>query len=387
MSDPARPRWVRVAASADPDSSVAGRDAVARAVLDDPAALVLLFVSPAYDLPAVAKAAAAAGGSAALIGCSTSGEIGEGIAGSGRVVAVAMGGEGMYASAHVGLLADGPAEAGRAAAQGLIGLGGRNKALILLSDGLSGHREAVVRGAYEVGGATVQLVGGSAGDELASEITWQIHGDAVYTGAVIGAAIGSDGPIGVGVGHGWQRLGNPLVVTESDPEHIIRLDDEPALDAYLARLNISRESVQAAEPWEGVALVHPLGIPRGNTDEVRAIHAIDFDNESLVCSDLARGAVVSVLAGNRDSVIAGTDVACQEALAALGDAPPLGFVAFDCAARRAILGDEGLEAEMATVAKHVGECPVGGFYTYGELARRSGSRGVHNATLVVLALG
>ena len=65
----------------------------------------------------------------------------------------------------------------------------------------------------------------------------------------------------------------------------------------------------------------------------------------------------------------------------------LGIIAFDCAARRAILGDAGIRAEMQTIAEYAPGVPVGGFYTYGEIARSSGSRGVHNATLALLALG
>jgi hypothetical protein len=42
---------------------------------------------------------------------------------------------------------------------------------------------------------------------------------------------------------------------------------------------------------------------------------------------------------------------------------------------------------MAEIAARLGDTPVGGFYTYGEVARKAGSRGVHSATLVLLALG
>lgn len=34
-----------------------------------------------------------------------------------------------------------------------------------------------------------------------------------------------------------------------------------------------------------------------------------------------------------------------------------------------------------------GGAPVAGFYTYGEIARTSGTSGFHNQTLVVLAVG
>ena len=76
-----------------------------------------------------------------------------------------------------------------------------------------------------------------------------------------------------------------------------------------------------------------------------------------------------------------------EAVAALEGAPPLGFVAFDCIARRGVLGEPGIRREIERIAAYAGGAPVAGFYTYGEIARTSGMRGFHNQTLVVLALG
>ena len=81
-----------------------------------------------------------------------------------------------------------------------------------------------------------------------------------------------------------------------------------------------------------------------------------------------------------------TDEACSEALEALGGQPPLGLLAFDCIARRGVLGNSGIEREVTRISNHAGEAPVAGFYTYGEIARTRGISGFHNQTLVVLAL-
>jgi hypothetical protein len=91
--------------------------------------------------------------------------------------------------------------------------------------------------------------------------------------------------------------------------------------------------------------------------------------------------------GDHSSVLEATDAACQDALDALGDAPALGLLAFDCIARRGVLGDDGIRNEVERVAAQGGGAPVAGFYTYGEIARIRGINGFHNQTLVVLALG
>jgi hypothetical protein len=71
----------------------------------------------------------------------------------------------------------------------------------------------------------------------------------------------------------------------------------------------------------------------------------------------------------------------------LGGRAPRGLLAFDCIARRGVLGDHGVQREVARVAEQCDGAPVAGFYTYGEIARTHGTSGFHNQTLVVLALG
>jgi hypothetical protein len=92
-----------------------------------------------------------------------------------------------------------------------------------------------------------------------------------------------------------------------------------------------------------------------------------------------------LLEADRDAVLGATDAACAEALAGLGDAPARALVVFDCTARLELLGDAAGE-EVARIARHAGDAPVAGLYTWGEIARTRGSTGVHQQTLVVLAI-
>jgi hypothetical protein len=67
--------------------------------------------------------------------------------------------------------------------------------------------------------------------------------------------------------------------------------------------------------------------------------------------------------------------------------PPIGMLAFDCIARRRVLGAQRVKAEINRLAASSRGLPVAGFYTYGEIARTRGTRGFHNQTLVVLSIG
>jgi hypothetical protein len=120
---------------------------------------------------------------------------------------------------------------------------------------------------------------------------------------------------------------------------------------------------------------------------VRFIGGADFIDRSLSCiAEIPQGGLVWIMEGDAESVLAATDAACRDSLAALGDHPPLGILAFDCIARRGVLGDRGIHTEIQRLAAIAGAAPVAGFYTYGEIARTRGMRGFHNQTLVVLSI-
>jgi hypothetical protein len=220
------------------------------------------------------------------------------------------------------------------------------------------------------------------------QATAQLHGDRVLRSAVVAAAIASDAPLGIGVRHGWRRVGEPMLVTHSDGNRVLSLDDAPALDVYLQRLGAPPAAWMDAQAFTRFALTHPLGLSRRSGEEVRFVAGADFDDRSLLCvAHVPQGGLTWFMDGDDASVLEATDAACRDAVAALDGRSPLGLVAFDCIARRGVLGDPGIRNEVDRIASFAGGAPVAGFYTYGEIARTHGISGFHNQTLVVLAVG
>ena len=263
------------------------------------------------------------------------------------------------------------------------------RVLLLLTDGLAGDQQEVVRGAYSVVGASTPLVGGCAGDDLEMRLTYQLHNDRVLTHSVVGAALSSEGTIGIGVRHGWRRVGEPVLVTQSSNNVVYTLNDRRALDVYLEHLDPPADARCDPAAFTRFALRHPLGLQRRSGEEsVRFIGGANFDDGSLACiAEVPQGGLAWFMEGDEESGLAATDAACADALAPLDGASPLGAFAFDCIARRGILGDSGITAEVDRVARSTGGAPVSGFYTYGEIARTRGQSGFHNQTLVLLAFG
>ncbi len=389
-SVPPTVRWLGMGQSADPDARTAGIAAARQALAGGIPKLLLVFCSATYDLGALLAGINAHAGGVPLIGCSTAGEIATTGPADASVVVLALGGEGFSVSTGVGMVAlGGLREAAADAAACVAGVEDRpHQVLLMLSDGLGGDQMEVVRGAYEVVGTEYPLVGGCAGDDLRMQATHQLFGDRALQGAVVCAALGSDAPIGIGVQHGWRKVGEPMVVTASGANRVHTLDDQPALDVYLQRLGAPADAVSDPDAFTRFALTHPLGLSRRSGEEVRFVAEANFADRSLGCiAEVPQGGLAWMMEGDGDSVLAATDVACTDALAALGTQAPLGLVAFDCIARRGVLGEEGISREVARIAGHAGGAPVTGFYTYGEIARTRGMSGFHNQTLVVLALG
>jgi len=385
-----RTRWLGVGSSSLENARDAGEDAASQALDDRDAGLLIVFTADSYDLEQILAGINGRSSGVALIGCSTAGEIATGGPGDASVVVVALGGAGFSVrTAAAENVSTRLREAGAEVASSFAGVDHLpHRALMLLTDGLAGDQQEIVRGAYGVLGAEIPLVGGCAGDGLKMKATYQLHGDRVLTNAVVGAALASEAPLGIGVRHGWRKVGEPMVVTKSGANRVLLLDDEPALDVYLNRLDAPSAAREDAASFTRFALTHPLGLDRRMGEEqVRFIAEADFVERSLVCiAEVPQGGITWLMEGDEQSVLDASDAACSDALALLGGHPPLGMIAFDCIARRGVLGDSGIGREVGRIAEHAGGAPVAGFYTYGEIARTRGISGFHNQTLVVLAV-
>ena len=385
-------RWVGVG-HAEAGSADQGRRAASAALAGRAAKLMIVFSSDAEDLVALAAGVRSVSADAALIGCTTAGELSGDGAGDGGVVVAALGGDGFDVRTAIGHGEAGRLrEAGAAAAGAVAELGTArpHRALLLLSDGVAGNQQEMIRGVHDIVGSSVPLVGGCAGDGMKMERTFQICGDEVISGGVVGAAIGSDGPIGIGWSHGWERTGEPMLVTNSRGNHVIEIDDRPALDEYLTRLGAPAEVAAEPQAFTRWARTHPLGLGRRpNGDEpVRCVSEADFDGRSIICTaEVPAGGLAWFMHGDGDSVLRSTASACDHAISALDGAEPLGLIAFDCIGRRGVLGDERIAEEVEAIRGCTRRAPFAGLYTYGEIARVRGVNALHSQTFVAMAIG
>lgn len=383
-------RWVRVGTSANADSEQAVREALAPILEMGEPRLAIVYSSPSHDLSQVSRLVKQAVGDSEVIGCTTAGELVRDHALSGGLLIWALGGEGFSVTAGFGQgsIEMGLREAASEAARCIERLERRQHTILfLLADGLCGDQMEVVRGAYDVCGAGVPLLGGCAGDDMQLQSTTQIHEDRVLTHAVVAAAISSDAPMAIGIAHGWKPLSEAMLVTESRGTTLVSLDDQPALDVYFDLYDAPEEVRQDPTAFAAFARTRPVGIARRNRTEIRFIYGADYDARTITAfAEVPQGAMAYLMQGGCNSVLDATAEVCALAEQDLQGLPARGFMLLECVARKALLAEAGLLDASLRLPTIRDDVSVGGFYTYGEIARTEGAGGLHNQTVVALAL-
>ncbi len=219
-------------------------------------------------------------------------------------------------------------------------------------------------------------------------VTHGFHDRELVTGGVVGAWMASDGPIGIGVDHGYRAVGDPLTVTRSEGELVLELDGRPALEVYLETLGAPKRILENPEEFHRFGLSHPLVLNRGRGPlQARCVSEPWTERGALRCiAEVPQGGLVWAASADVDATIAAAQKACAQALAELGGAEPKALLVFDCVGRHYLLGNDGAAAELAVLREAAGRAALAGFYTYGEIARTRGVSGFHNKAVVVVAL-
>ncbi|MCP3136872.1 FIST signal transduction protein [Pyxidicoccus xibeiensis] len=372
---------------------LAAATAVRQALEDDDAApvLALAFATEQYDLPALAGALGHELGSIPWAGCSAAGLIaGEQLLSQGLVVGVLTGG--VLAGVGVaGPVSRHPFESGRQAVEdALMSFGapppGHRRAVILLPDAFSANGDRVVQGATREAGAGVAWAGGGAGDNLDFVRTAQFAFGHTYQDHVVAVVLEAERPFGVGLQHGWQPYGPPVLATQTRGRAVVDLDFANAFDVYRSIAALRGDEV-GRDDFARFAMLHPLGIPgAAGGYAIRDPLSVEVDGGLRFLAEIPDGTLLRMMEGEPDAIIAAAALAATEARERVGGEPAFGLV-FDCVSRARLLGpriQEELTAMHTTLGRQV---PMMGCLTFGEV----GSFGVslpqfHNKTAVLLSL-
>ncbi|WP_333827097.1 FIST N-terminal domain-containing protein [Pararhodobacter sp.] len=328
---------------------------------DGPFALVIVFVSPQADLPALARELQQCFGDTPVIGCTTAGEITAEGYGDGMIVAAAL--PSRYFRASPLLIPD----LARFDAQAVIGdlirargamaracPGWEHEFAFLMVDGLSTKEDALAS-ALASGLGAMPLFGGSAADGTRFLETFVLHGGQLLRNAAVLAVMRTQCPVRVFKFDHFRPTETRMVVTSADPaRRIVRqINAEPAAREY-ARL-LGKDPAQL-NPFTFAA--HPVVVRIGGRHHVRSIRQVENNGDLVFYSAIDEGLVLT-LAEPLDMVghlADGFDSLCETA-------QPEAILACDCMLRRMEAQEKQLSGQLSEILRHN---RVTGFSTYGE---------------------
>lgn len=326
-----------------------------------PFSLIIVFVSPQADLPALAQALARCFGETPVIGCTTAGEITAAGYDEGMIVAAALPACHFAATAY--LIEDLARFDPQAVIGDLIRARGsmarvrpqwEHEFAFLMVDGLSTKEDALAA-ALASGLGAMPLFGGSAADGTRFLETFVLHGGRLLRNAAVLAVVRTQCPVRVFKFDHFRPTDTRMVVTSAEPAKRIvhRINAEPAAQEY-ARL-LGKDPAQL-NPFTFAA--HPVVVRIGGRHHVRSIRQVE-DNGDLVFYSAIDEGLVLTLAEPLDMVAHLTSE--FDSLAA--SQAPLAILACDCVLRRMEAQEKQLSGRLSEILR---QNRVTGFSTYGE---------------------
>ncbi len=385
-----------VGRSRNRDSVDAGREAAREALapLGGQAPIaVLVFGTVGHDQAALLRGVADIVGSAPVVGCSAEGVITQhGSEEASHAVAVsAIAADAIAARTFFspGFSEDATA-CGRALVDQIVRSGLVGRLLVLFPDGVFGNCTELVRSIEAAMPYPILIVGGTAGDLLTFDKTFQYHGLEVRSGGVSALLLGGDLVTDLEVTHGCDLVGIERVVTRADGGFVREIDERSAWSFFTDYL------ADDADTLEALHIAHLLlaeRVPRP-TPEFG-----DFTVRVPVQLDAAAGALyfaAGIESGTRVQLARrNPEKVCERAVAAArrlserhpGQRPIL-VLDLDCAGRGALLFGTETSARLCEPAQRAfgKDVPWIGLHTYGEIGPVGGRTLFHNYTAVLCAL-
>ncbi|MEI5637727.1 MULTISPECIES: sensor domain-containing diguanylate cyclase [unclassified Pseudoalteromonas] len=309
-----------------------------------------------------------------VIGCTTIGEIINGDKlDSGSIISITVFNEAKVFSFHLECAPHKEVLSGKLLGRNVKRKCGKEvKATILLGTTHSLVSEDFLSGfASEVD--DVPIVGGGAGDHLKLVKTLVLHNDFVSSSAFLAVAICGEG-VSLKVENilGWQPFGKEMVVTKTDRNSILEIDNQNAADLY--QHYIGRIENGCVDELVGF----PLIIKQEQNFLAKVPIAFGDDGAIKFTSNVAEGAKVRFGYGDLNSILNAVNVAIER----LGSFHPEAIYLFSCGCRRLFLQKE-VKQELSPFQDLA---PTAGFFTLGEFSNAVSKTNVLNAELVALAI-
>lgn len=381
--------------SSSRDASAAGREAVAQALATSGAGtpqIVLLFATAGHDQAKLVRAVSEAASGAPVIGCSGEGVISEqgSEEGSHAVALATISSEDIgFHPFSIGNLSADPRGCAVELARQIRETRADGKLLLLFPDGVTvqfGDFFQALDGALPY---PITVAGGTAGDMLAFQKTFQYSGAEARSDSLSALLISGKVDPQLVISHGCGLIGSEQQVTAADGGEMLEINHEPAWDFF------RRYLPEETQTLNGMHVAHlvvaermPENVPGFGEFLIRVPLRLDAERGSLFfAAGIAPGTAVQMALRDAPKVARRGEEAARELRARREDLPLL-VIELNCAGRgRLLFGEQTNELLIKPQQKAFGDkTPWVGLHTFGEIAPLGGKTRFHNYTGVLCAL-
>jgi hypothetical protein len=257
--------------------------------------------------------------------------------------------------------------------------------VFLLGTGVAINGSALVAGIQSKIPAKTSISGGLAADAGAFKQTWTLGPAGSSDKHIVAVGLyGDHVQLNYGTFAGWEPFGPMRKVTRCDQNVLFELDGERALDIYKRYLG------DYAKDLPGSGLLFPfemLDSQREKSGIFRTILGIDEEHGSLtLAGDINPDGFLRLMHSSTDKLIEGAETAAKNACSQpSGDNGAAVGILVSCIGRKLVMGDR-VDEEVEAVANTLGKntC-VTGYYSNGEIAGAEflGECRLHNQTMTI----
>ncbi len=324
---------------------------------------------------------------AALLGCSTAGELtSEGVDDGTCTLTALNFNQTKLIQAHTTLAGmDDSYAAGERLARQLLAPDLRT--VLVFGPGLQINGSALVDGIASILGKNVPITGGLAGDGGAFKQTFTLGPDGVSDHAIVAIGLcGSALRFGHGSFGGWEAFGPARKVTRCANNVLFELDGEPALEVYKRYLGEHAKDLPASGLLFPFAM---LGEDHNAIGLIRTILGVDEAAGSLtLAGEIDPDGYLKLMHASTDKLVNGAESAAKAAAEMFDNPGESLAILVSCVGRKLVMGNR-VDEEVEAVGEVFGSKAVlTGFYSYGEISpfTPGSSCKLHNQTMTITSL-
>ena len=230
-------------------------------------------------------------------------------------------------------------------------------------DGLMKESETFIETLYESLDHEITIAGGGAGNLDFIRRPCVFTNQGLFFDIVQIVALSA--PIHLGVGHGWEILTGPFLVSESTDHIVESLNYTPAYKLYKETVESLSDYRFSEDEFFNIAKNFPLGIAGINEEILVRDPIISQDNGLQCVGNIPENSMIYILKGQIPSLISSAE---QAAIKAQRQSSSDAFaMLFDCISRVLYMKD-GFTDELSAIVKATQSKSVFGAISIGEIA-------------------